>query len=100
MILDMKGTKQMVGILKGNINLVSNDFQEFQVDELKLIISNMRTEMIGRDISLNIYHNSDIYFGDSLDNLIDNISTRIYMIAERLKVEFLIKQENQLNLSR
>ena len=78
---------QTNGWYLGNINLVSNNFQEFQVDELKLIISNMRTEMIGRDISLNIYHNSDIYFGDSLDDLIDNITTRIYMIAERLKVE-------------
>jgi len=71
----------------GNVNLVSNDFQEFQVDELKLIISNMRTEMIGRDISLNIYGNSDIYFGDSLDDLIDSVTTRIYMIAEELKVK-------------
>tara|TARA_B110000879_G_C11121085_1_gene491831 strand:+ start:1274 stop:1666 length:393 start_codon:yes stop_codon:yes gene_type:complete len=64
-----------------DISIVSFDFIEFKVDELKLIISKIRSEMIGRDL----------YFGDTLDELIQNIDIRMNMIVDALKSAISIK---------
>ena len=79
----------------GGMYIVSFDFIEFKVDELKLIISKIRSEMIGRDISQNFQNNYDLYFGDTLDELIQNIDIRMNMIVDALKSAISIKTGKQ-----